>query len=237
MPIFRLTQDIVFPNPLLAEPDGLLAVGGDLSLQRLFLAYENGIFPWFADDMGRYFWYAPNPRAVVYPSQVYVSRSMRKVLEKRMFRITFDACFEEVMARCATHPRRGQEGTWLNDDFVEAYSRLHLLGFAHSVEVWLGNELVGGLYGVSLGRSFFGESMFAQVSNASKAGFIGLARHLQHWQFRLIDCQQDTAHLRSLGAVSIRLEDYLSELEVALSEEPPASNWVFEEHIGYGLLA
>lgn len=162
----------------MAEPDGLLAIGGDLTPQRLVSAYMNGIFPWFCHN-GAYFWYSPDPRMVLFPSELKVHKSMRPVFNQHKFRYSTDTCFREIMQACAKTPRSDHEGTWISKNFIEAYSILHEMGIAHSVEVWSGKELVGGLYGLAIGKIFFGESMFARMTNASKAGFITLVRALQ----------------------------------------------------------
>lgn len=210
--MYRLTEEITFPHPDYADADGLLAIGGDLSLDRLLLAYQYGIFPWFNADEPP-LWWAPDPRWVIFPSQVYVSKTMRQVFDRQYFRISYDQCFEQVIGACAAAPRAGQAGTWLLPAVQKAYLGLHRLGLAHSVEVWQGDALVGGLYGVSLGRVFYGESMFSHVSNASKAALIQLARSLQARDFWLIDCQVHTTHLESMGAVSISRRQFLDYLD------------------------
>lgn len=202
-------EDIWFPPPGNAEPDGLLAVGGDLSAERLMLAYHWGIFPWYSDETP-ILWYSPHERFVIFPDRVRISKSMRQVLRKGIFTITFNEAFEEVIGACASSERAGQNGTWITDDMQQAYIRLHKLGFAHSVEVWSGNTLVGGLYGVSVGNVFCGESMFSLMSNASKAALIWLCSGKP---FEMIDCQFHTAHLESLGAEFISREDYLAILQ------------------------
>ncbi|MBI5916097.1 MAG: leucyl/phenylalanyl-tRNA--protein transferase [Bacteroidetes bacterium] len=213
MPVFWLSdENISFPSPELASPDGILAVGGDLSPERLLAAYRSGIFPWFnADDP--ILWWSPDPRLVLFPAELKVSKSMRPYFNQGKFSITFDRCFEEVMRQCQA-PRDNQRGgTWITENMVEAYCLLHEQGYAHSVEVWRGDELAGGLYGVSLGQCFFGESMFATVSNASKFGFISLVQKLKSLGFQLIDCQQQTRHLRSMGARTIPRPSFLEFLK------------------------
>ncbi|WP_449435876.1 leucyl/phenylalanyl-tRNA--protein transferase [Pedobacter steynii] len=203
--VFRLPEDeIVFPNPALADPDGLLAVGGDLSIERLLLAYHNGIFPWFSDD-DPICWYSPHERCVIYPAEVKVSKSMGKVLKSGTFVITFNRAFSEVIINCAKVGRKDQPGTWITKEMQDAYIRLHEHGYAKSVEVWKDNVLVGGLYGVEIGDVFCGESMFSLVSNASKAALIWLC---QSNKFKLIDCQLPNDHLMSLGAEMISREKY-----------------------------
>jgi leucyl/phenylalanyl-tRNA--protein transferase len=204
--VFRLLDDaLVFPDPSYAETDGLLAVGGDLKPERLLLAYQNGIFPWFSDD-DPILWFAPHERCVVFPEKVRVTKSMSKVLKSGVFQITRNEAFSQVIAQCAALPRKDQDGTWITPDMQAAYICLHELGIAHSVEVWQDLHLVGGLYGIIIGRVFCGESMFSLVSNASKAAFISLCRT---GDFDLIDCQMPNDHLFSLGAEMIPREEYI----------------------------
>lgn len=195
--------DTEFPptRSALVDPNGLLAVGGDLCPQQLIAAYRRGIFPWF-DDTQPVLWWSPDPRLVLFPDQLHISKSMRKLLQKKAFSVTTDTAFSAVMRACA-QPRKDQDGTWISDQMIAAYQSLHESGYAHSVEVWLQGELVGGLYGVHIGRVFFGESMFSRVSNASKYGFINLITSLQKQGVKLIDCQVHTSHLASLGAQEI----------------------------------
>ncbi len=203
MPVFRLRDDdLDFPPPMLAESNGLLAVGGDLSVERLIVAYQNGIFPWFEED-DLFFWYSPDPRLVLFPPELKVHKSMRSIFNQHKFQYSLDTCFERVMRGCANTLRDGESGSWITENFMQGYARLHEAGLAHSMEVWQDGALVGGLYGIALGTIFYGESMFSTVSNASKAGFITLARALEKNGFVLIDCQQETVHLSSLGARSI----------------------------------
>jgi leucyl/phenylalanyl-tRNA--protein transferase len=204
--VFKLSEDkIWFPDSDLADEDGLLAIGGDLSVQRLLLAYRNAIFPWFSEG-DPILWYAPHERFVLFPEKLKVSSSMKKILRSGNFKISYDQAFSEVINACANSTRKGQEGTWITDSMKSAYIQLFELGFAHSVEVWENNLLVGGLYGVQVNHVFCGESMFAIVSNASKLAIIYLCRS---FNFKLIDCQVYTSHLESLGAQFISLEDYL----------------------------
>jgi leucyl/phenylalanyl-tRNA--protein transferase len=207
--IFRLDNRLLFPEPVLAEPDGLLAIGGDLSTQRLLLAYQNGIFPWYSDETP-ILWYAPHERFVLFPLELKVSKSMRQILNAGRFRVTVDTCFEKVISACATVPRQGQDGIWITADMQNAYIDLYREGYAHSVEVWEGDKLVGGLYGVEMGAVFCGESMFSLVSNASKTALIMLC---QSGAYQLIDCQVYTHHLASLGARMISRDDYLDILK------------------------
>lgn len=197
--IFRLDERILFPNPELADPDGLLAIGGDLSPGRLLLAYSHGIFPWYSHD-DPILWYSPHERFVLYPAKLNISKSMRQVLHSGKFRVTFNVCFEQVIQNCSAAFRKDQDGTWITDDMIAAYINLHRLGHAHSVEVWERDDLVGGLYGIQVGRVFCGESMFSKVSNASKTALISLC---QTGRYDLIDCQVHTPHLESLGAETI----------------------------------
>lgn len=208
--IFRLPEDeLIFPDPSLAEPDGLLAIGGDLSTGRLLLAYDNGIFPWFSEG-DPICWYSPQERCVIYPDEVYVSKSMKKVFRDRLFEITTNSAFEEVIHNCASAKRTGQPGTWITEEMQNAYIELHKQGYASSVEVWQKGSLVGGLYGVLRGRVFCGESMFSLTSNASKAALIHLCRT---GGFSLIDCQLPNDHLLSLGAVMIPRAELLAYLQ------------------------
>ncbi len=197
-----------FPDPssALDDPDGLLAIGGDLSPERILAAYYRGIFPWF-NPGDPILWWSPSPRTVVYPEQLHISKSLRKTLRQGIYRVTFDNCFRAVMTACAA-PRAYAEGTWISEDIIAGYCALHERGFAHSVEVWCDDELVGGLYGMALGQIFFGESMFSRADNASKVGFAHLVRQLREWNFQLIDCQVANDHLFSLGAVEIPREEF-----------------------------
>jgi len=217
-------DEISFPHPTLADFQGILAIGGDLSPERILLAYANGIFPWYNDDEP-IIWWSPDPRFVLYPSDLKVSKSMRKVLRDGIFDITFDQNFRDIIVACSQAPRAGQDGTWIIKDIIEAYCKLHELGYAHSVEVWQEGQLVGGLYGISLGRCFCGESMFAKVSNASKAGFITLIKHLEPLGFDLIDCQTHSKHLESLGAKTISRADFLDYLKENQHKETFHGNW------------
>ena len=199
-----------FPDPSLAEtdPDGLLAVGGDLAPERIVQAYRQGIFPWYGEDQP-ILWWSPDPRMVLFPDDLHVSRSLAKELRRKRFRVTFDLAFDRVIEACA-QPRKDEPGTWLMPEMIVAYRALHQLGIAHSVEVWQDGELMGGLYGNALGSVFFGESMFSRISNASKVAFVCLVRSLSRSGYRLIDCQVFTPHLQSLGADLIPRERFLS---------------------------
>jgi leucyl/phenylalanyl-tRNA--protein transferase len=213
MPVYQLINQPVFPPPELAEDGGLLAVGGDLSTPRLLLAYSMGIFPWFNEN-DPILWWSPDPRCILEPAELKVSRSLAKVLRRQEFTVTCDQSFAEVIDACA-EVRRQDEGTWITAGMLQAYARLHRLGYAHSVEVWREGELVGRLYGVCLGRCFFGESMFHRVTNASKVALVELARHLLSRQVELIDCQLPTSHLLSLGARTIPRTEFLRRLRQA----------------------
>jgi len=218
MPVYLLNEHPLFPNPEEAE-DGIVAVGGDLTPERLLAAYNAGIFPWYSEGEP-IMWWSPDPRFVLTPSSIRVSKSMRKVLRDKVFRVTYNQAFESVIHACASTPRKNQEGTWITDEMAAAYKYLHQIGYAQSVEVWKEDVLVGGLYGVVIGKCFFGESMFSHVSNASKAGFISLAKRLEVAQFDLIDCQIETTHLTSLGAGPISRKDFLLKLEKNKSNNP-----------------
>lgn len=228
MPIFQLTKKLGFPPPHMAEREGLLAVGGDLSTRRLILAYEMGIFPWYSEE-DPILWWSPNPRMVLYPDELHVSRSLRRFMNKAPFSITLDTAFEAVIQGCASDRYRHGEGTWLVEDMIDAYCRLHRLGLAHSVEAWDGSDLAGGLYGVSLGRCFFGESMFTRVSNASKIAFVHLVQQLRKWEFDMIDCQVKTDHLGSFGAKEVSRKRFLHELEASLKRPTLRGKWKFDD--------
>lgn len=201
-----LSQKMEFPNVTEATLDGLLAVGGDLSTERLLLAYSSGIFPWFNNEEPL-MWWSPDPRFVLFPSDVKVSKSMKQVLKKKQFKVTENQSFRSVVENCAGAKREGQNGTWITDDMIEAYIKLNKLGYAKSIEVWQNDDLVGGLYGIDLKNEVFcGESMFAKVSNASKVGFI---TYVQNSKYKLIDCQLHTRHLESLGAKHISRAEFL----------------------------
>lgn len=215
-------QNLDFPPVEYAmdEPNGLLAAGGDLNPDRILAAYRQGIFPWF-NPGDPILWWSPNPRTVIFPETHHVSKSLRKTLRKGLYRVTFDRAFVQVMQGCAA-PRNYANGTWISDAIIASYTELHRRGFCHSVEVWLGDELVGGLYGMALGKVFFGESMFSRADNASKVGFTYLVRTLRDWGFQLIDCQVANEHLFSLGAKEIPREDFQ---ELLLNFTNLASNY------------
>ena len=224
MPVFQLSEDLVFPDVELATSEGILAIGGDLSPERLVLAYKRGIFPWFSDDQP-IIWWAPDPRFVLFPEDLKISKSMKSVFNKGAFEVRFDTCFSEVINACKTVDRKEQDGTWITDEMKNAYIKLHELGLAHSVEVFKDDCLVGGLYGISLGKVFFGESMFANESNASKVGFITLVQHLKERGFEIIDCQVYTQHLESLGGIEVPRKEFMHYLRSALSADTLKSKW------------
>ncbi len=224
MTVFLLSERIAFPPPTLAEKDGLLAVGGDLRQSRLLLAYRLGIFPWFSEG-DPILWWSPDPRLVLYPKDIKISKSLTKVIRKGLFRISMDTAFEKVILECAKVHQKQDEGTWINDQMIEAYCRLHESGYAHSVEAWLGRELAGGLYGVSLGKCFFGESMFTQVSNASKVSLAALSTYLITKEFDFIDCQVTTDHLNRLGAIEVPRKSFLRQLRGALDAPTLRGKW------------
>ncbi len=225
MPVHRLTRQVAFPDPSLAEPDGLLAVGGDLSPERLVAAYALGIFPWFSEGTP-ILWWSPDPRLVLLPPELHVPRSLARTLKRGAFTFTADRAFEEVMRRCAEVPRPGQDGTWITDGMVEAYVRLHRLGLAHSFEAWDGAALAGGLYGVSLGSAFFGESMFSARPDASKAAFVRSIEWLAGRGVDLVDCQVRTDHLVRFGAREIPRPELLGRLATALERPTLRGPWV-----------
>lgn len=206
--IFQLTRRLAFPDPHYGEPDGLLAVGGDLSIDRLLLAYSYGIFPWYSFREKQIQWWCPLERFVIFPNEIHISHSMRTLINKDRYRVSFNRAFGEVIRQCG-ELRIKEEGAWLGQEMMEAYTRLHEQGFAASVEVWEGERLVGGLYGVSLGKCFFGESMFSLVPNASKLALIHLAQTFEEMGGTLIDCQFETPHLKSMGGRYIDYEEYM----------------------------
>lgn len=208
--IFQLDERIIFPDPHLGDPDGLLAIGGDLSPERLLLAYSNGIFPWYSfRDCEEPEWYCPMERFVIFPRDIHVSHSMRQLIRKGRYEVTFNKDFDGVIEACGAM-RADQEGAWLGPEMTEAYKRLHRMGYAVSEEVWLDGRLVGGLYGVWLGKGFFGESMFSREPDASKLALITFTRMFESYDGMLIDCQFETPHLRSMGGRTIPYDDYMA---------------------------
>lgn len=226
--MFRLSanpSDLRFPPVEQASPDGLLAVGGDLRQERLLEAYRHGIFPWYSDDQP-ILWWSPDPRTILFPDKLHVSRSLKRSLRPGLFTVTLDRCFRDVMQHCAEpRPQYPDGGTWITAEMLEAYRRLHELGYAHSVEAWQEGKLVGGLYGVAIGGAFFAESMFSRVSDASKVALVSLVRQLQAWGFSLMDCQQASHHVMALGAESIPRRDFLDHLTAALTLPERRGRW------------
>jgi leucyl/phenylalanyl-tRNA--protein transferase len=227
MPVVRLGRELVFPHPDASEPDGLLAVGGDLSPERLLLAYSAGIFPWYGPGLP-ILWHSPDPRTVLRPAALHVSRSLAKTLRRGVYEVRLDTAFARVIEQCARVPRREGAGTWITDDMQDAYLRLHEAGFAHSAEAWQAGRLVGGVYGVSLGAAFFGESMFALLPDASKVAFVRLVEALAGWGFTLIDCQVHTPHLARFGAEAWPRRRFLRELARALERPTRRGAWRFD---------
>jgi leucyl/phenylalanyl-tRNA--protein transferase len=218
MPVFMLTEELAFPSPAYAESSGLLAVGGDLSTGRLLLAYSMGIFPWYSEGQP-ILWWSPDPRLVLFPDELSVSRSLRQTINKNVYSITFDRAFGRVMGLCADVHGDKDGGTWITEEMLEAYLRLHEMGYAHSVESWRGGELAGGLYGVAMGAAFFGESMFSLSPDASKVALVALVRRLGAKGYGLIDCQVSTGHLKGFGAREIPRLEFLSRLEAAAKKQ------------------
>ena len=227
MPIFRLDHRLAFP-PVENAEDGLLAVGGDLRPERLLLAYRSGIFPWYSEGQP-ILWHSPDPRMVLVASALDVPRSLRKTIRKQVYRVTLDTAFAKVVAACASVERPGQSGTWITPEMQAAYRELHRRGLAHSVEAWQDRRLVGGLYGVSLGAAFFGESMFTVAPDASKVAFVRLVEQLVRWDIGLVDCQVHTGHLARFGAVEWPRKRYLAALKKALAGPTRTGPWRLED--------
>lgn len=224
MPVYRLSREIAFPDPHEAEPNGLLAVGGDLGSARLLLAYSMGIFPWYGEGQP-ILWWSPDPRCVLDLGDFHVSRRLRRVLNQGRFRVTFDGDFRAVIRACGSVERPGQEGTWITAEMERAYVRLHEAGLAHSVECRLGADLVGGIYGIALGRGFFGESMFHRERDASKVALARLVERLAGWGFHFIDAQVTTSHMLSLGAREVPRTAFLESLDSALRHPTRRGSW------------
>jgi leucyl/phenylalanyl-tRNA--protein transferase len=224
MPVFQIPKEIIFPHPDLAEPDGLLGVGGDLSPERLLLAYANGIFPWHGEADAP-MWWSPDPRCVLFPDKLVVSRRLQRRLRRKDFTVTVDRSFDKVIRQCATVPRSGQRGTWITGEFIEAYIRLHRLGYAHSVEVTMDGELAGGLYGVAVGKVFCGESMFSLRPDASKIALVHLADRLKEREFPIIDCQMTNPYLLSMGAEEISRKAFLGYLRDLVHRQGAVGPW------------
>lgn len=219
------SHELYFPdtNTALTDPNGLLAVGGDLSSERLIHAYQRGIFPWY-EEGEPILWWSPDPRAVLFPNQIHISKSLAKCIRKKKFTATCDKQFQQVIEHCANTDRKNQHGTWITEDVIQAYCTLHAMGIAHSVEVWQDQRLVGGLYGINLGKLFFGESMFSLVSNASKIAFVALAQNTSRWGFPLIDCQVSNPHLTTLGAQLIE-RSIFNEYLISHAQQPTTVDW------------
>ena len=229
MPVFQLTNELIFPPPHLATDNGLLAVGGDLSPERLLLAYRMGIFPWFSDG-DPILWWSPAPRLILEPLELKISRRLNRTIRKGLFRVTMDCAFNQVITSCAHVVRRHEESTWITAEIITAYNRLHELGFAHSVECWQGHQLAGGLYGVGLGGIFFGESMFSTISDSSKVALVYLAKQLTDWDFNLIDCQVKNAHLLRLGAREISRQEFQRRLADHINRPTRRGRWTALGH-------
>jgi leucyl/phenylalanyl-tRNA--protein transferase len=220
-----------FPNVALAlrDPDGLLAIGGDLSIERLLAAYQRGIFPWYSDEQP-VLWWSPDPRSILRPENLRISKSLHKTLKKQALKVTIDKAFDQVIKQCSK-PRKDGVGTWITDEMIYAYNRLHHAGHAHSVECWQEDKLVGGLYGIAIGQVFFGESMFSKVTDASKVAFVYLVKQLQTWGYELIDCQVQSAHLDSLGAENIPRTVFVHSLEHYCQQSGKNSPWEFDDAV------
>ena len=223
MPIFLLGEEPVFPPAELADKDGIIAVGGDLSAERLLNAYARGIFTWYSEE-DPIIWWSPDPRLVLFPDELHVSGSMKKLLKKKPFQLTCDQAFEQVIKKCR-RPGRSSEETWITGEMLDAYIRLHNLGFAHSVEAWQQEKLVAGFYGIALGKTFFGESMFFEVTNASKFAFIKFVKKLFELGYLMIDCQVPTKHLQSLGAREIARANFILILKESLKHKTNVGKW------------
>jgi leucyl/phenylalanyl-tRNA--protein transferase len=224
MPVYQLTDKLVFPPAALAEKDGLLAIGGDLSPARLLLAYSNGIFPWFSEG-DPLLWWSPSPRLVIFPDEFKVPKRLSRLIRQKEYSVTLDQAFHQVITACATVAARQEKGTWITRDMVAAYSLLHEMGYAHSVECWQDGELAGGLYGISLGGVFFGESMFSRQPNSSKIALVFLLQKLLEWDFDLIDCQMKTVHLMQFGAREISGAEFQKLLAESVSRPTQRGKW------------
>ena len=227
MPVYRIPEEHIFPDPELAEMGGLLGVGGDLSTKRLMLAYSSGIFPWYSEGQP-ILWFSPDPRFVLHPRDLSISRSLRKRIRRGDYRITMDQDFDGVISHCQSIARPEQAGTWITDEMRQAYRDLHREGHAHSVEAWLGDRLVGGLYGVALGSLYSGESMFALEPDASKVAFVWLVKQLIEWKIELVDCQVFTRHLERFGAIEVPRSRYLAQLSEMRNQPKLPPVWSFD---------
>lgn len=224
MPVYALDERVEFPNPTLADKSGLLAVGGDLSPERLLLAYSSGIFPWYSEE-DPIMWWSPDPRMILNPKDLKITKSLKQSINKKGIEVKFDSQFNEVINSCSKAPRTDQDGTWITKEMKQAYIKLHELGFAHSVETYYNNELVGGLYGISLGKAFFGESMFFKTRDASKIALYFLVKQLIEWDFHFIDAQVETDHLKSMGGQLVSRKDFLFSLNLALNIPTIQGKW------------
>jgi leucyl/phenylalanyl-tRNA--protein transferase len=224
MPVYQLTDKLIFPPAALAEKDGLLAIGGDLSPERLLLAYSNGIFPWFSEG-DPILWWSPSPRLVIFPDELKIPKRLSRLMRREKYSVTLDKSFHQVIALCATLDGRKEKGTWITRDMIRAYTLLHDMGYAHSVECWQDHELAGGLYGLSLGGVFFGESMFSRQPNSSKIALVSLGRKLLEWDFDLIDCQMKTTHLMQFGAREIPGSEFQKLLAISMSRPTKKGKW------------
>ena len=229
-----LPREHVFPEvtTALTDPNGLLAAGGDLSPQRIIAAYQRGIFPWTSPDEPL-LWWSPDPRMVLFPDQIRITRSLAKTLRNAAYEIRLDSAFDAVMLACGNAPRQGQNGTWISDEMREAYGTLHRMGFAHSVETWIDGRLAGGLYGMAIGKAFYGESMFAHARDASKIALAHLGAHLKAHSFGIIDCQMETAHLASMGARPISRREFTARLDLLCMQGGPPANWPIDAINGH----
>jgi leucyl/phenylalanyl-tRNA--protein transferase len=227
VPVYRIPRDHVFPRPELAEPEGLLGVGGDLDPDRVLLGYHLGIFPWYSQG-DPILWWSPDPRMVLWTDEFHVPRSLGKIVRRGDYTVTADRAFSDVIEACARTKRPHQPGTWITSEMRDAYIALHAAGHAHSIEAWKDGTLVGGLYGVAVGRAFCGESMFARADDASKVAFVALVRQLQRWDVPLVDCQMHTAHLERFGAREIPRADYLAALSALRTEGRPPGPWTLD---------
>ena len=225
MPVFQLSRDIVFPSPELAEPDGLIAIGGDLSPERIMEAYRSGIFPWYSEG-DPILWWSPSPRLILFPQEFYVSRRLARTIRQNVFSVSADSAFEKVITNCAAKRSENRLETWITQEMISAYCQLHELGYAHSIECWKEDKLVGGLYGISLDHVFFGESMFSNMSNSSKVALNALVQHAKETGIHLIDCQMRTEHLASLGAREISRTKFEKLLNKNIRKTTPQQKWV-----------
>ena len=224
MPVFQLTDELIFPPAELAERDGLLAIGGDLNPERLLLAYRSGIFPWFSEG-DPLLWWSPSPRLVIFPVEFKVPKRLSRLLRQKKYSVTMDHAFRQVITACAGTDERQEKGTWITGDMIEAYCLLHDMGYAHSIECWLNDELAGGLYGISLGGIFFGESMFSIQPNCSKIALVSLMKKLQEWNFDCIDCQMKTEHLMQFGAREIPGTEFQEVLGKSIVQDDHKGKW------------